>query len=98
MEGDSTTYRWVRIDAKMKTNMPEASHMGVIAIESPNHGNVLWIRLDRDVHRIGFAMTPKLLAKYPNGITQDEAVQEAIESVKPYTLEVERVDWWTNYG
>ncbi len=96
MDTDSTLYEWIRIDAKIVTDMPDAD-LGIASIESKNHGNVLWIKLDRDAHRIGFALNPKLLEKYPNGITQDQAVEEAIESMKPFKLEVQRLDWWTHY-
>jgi len=96
MEGNETTYRWVRLDGRIKTDMPEPN-LVFAALETKKHGNVLWVRLDRDAHRIGFALTPSLQAKYPNGITQEEAISEAVESVKPFQLEVERLDWWTQY-
>ncbi|KAK7754520.1 hypothetical protein SLS62_003540 [Diatrype stigma] len=88
---------WVRIDGRMKTNMPE-TNLAFGSIESQTHGNVLWVKLDRDAHRIGFALTPSLQAKYPDGLTQEDVVREATESLKPFTLEIERVDWWTQYN
>lgn len=96
MEGNDTTYRWVRIDGRMKTNMPE-TNLVFGSLETKTHGNVLWVRLDRDAYRIGFALTPSLQAKYPNGLTQEDVVKEAVESLKPFALEIERVDWWTQY-
>lgn len=96
MQGNETDYRWVRIDGKIKTNMPETD-LVFGALETKSHGNVLWAKLDRDASRIGFALTPTLQAKYPNGITQDEALAEAAECMKPFTFEMERLDWWTQY-
>ncbi|KPM42379.1 hypothetical protein AK830_g4175 [Neonectria ditissima] len=93
---DSTTYEWVRIDGKLSTDMPGAD-IGFASVETLNHGNILWVKLERDAHRIGFALTPSLLAKYPKGITKEEAVKEAIEGMKPFKLEIERLDWWTHY-
>ncbi|RYP39902.1 hypothetical protein DL767_002021 [Monosporascus sp. MG133] len=97
MEGNETTYRWVRIDGRMKTNMPEPN-LVFGSLETKTHGNVLWAKLDRDAYRIGFALTPSLQAKYPNGLTQEDVVQEAADCLKPFTLEIERVDWWTQYN
>ncbi|CAG9977247.1 unnamed protein product [Clonostachys byssicola] len=96
LDSESTTYEWIRIDGKLVTDMPGAD-LGFASIETPHHGNVLWVKLERDAHRIGFALTPALLARYPNGITQDEAVKEAVECMRPFKLDVERLDWWTHY-
>jgi phenol 2-monooxygenase len=35
--------------------------------------------------------------KYPDGINEEQVIYEAKESMKPFTLEVERLDWWTQY-
>jgi len=96
MEADDTTHRWVRVDGKMNTDMPDAN-IGLGAIESPIHGHVLWVKLDRDAHRIGFSLTPPLQAKYADGMTQEQAVQEAIVAMRPFKLDIERVDWWVSY-
>ncbi|KAJ4142439.1 hypothetical protein NW754_009882 [Fusarium falciforme] len=93
---DPTTHEWIRIDGKMTTDMPD-SNIGFASIETEHHGNILWVKLDRDTYRVGFALTPALLAKYPNGITQDEASKEATEGMKPFKLEFDRLDWWTHY-
>ena len=76
--------------------MPDAN-IGFAAIESPHHSNVLWVKLDEDAHRIGFALTEALLAKYPDSLTKEDAIKEAHNSVKPFTLDIERLDWWTQY-
>ncbi|KAF2994921.1 hypothetical protein E8E13_000760 [Curvularia kusanoi] len=96
MEGSNTVFQWIRMDGKMKTSMPDAN-IGFAAVETAQHGNVLWVKLDEDAHRIGFAVTPPLLAKYPNGITEQDAIKEAGEAMKPFTLQIERLDWWTQY-
>jgi phenol 2-monooxygenase (NADPH) len=46
MEGDSpdAPLKWVRIDAVIKTNMPDA-RKGSATLESPTHGNVLYVHL-----------------------------------------------------
>ncbi|KAL4734370.1 pentachlorophenol 4-monooxygenase [Aspergillus similis] len=96
-EGDRTPHRWVRIDGRFKTNMPDAD-LGFASIESKNHGNVLWVQLDHGVKRIGFAMTTEMLAKYGDRLTEEDAKQEAVKSMEPFTLDFESVDWWTLYS
>ncbi|KAL5050245.1 hypothetical protein BDW71DRAFT_203646 [Aspergillus fruticulosus] len=96
-EGERTPYRWVRIDGRLKTNMPDAD-LGFASIESKHHGNVLWVQLDHGVKRIGFAMTEEMLAKYGDRLTEEDAKKEAIKSMEPFTLEFESIDWWTLYS
>jgi phenol 2-monooxygenase len=76
--------------------MPDAD-LGFASIESKSHGNVLWVQLDHGVKRIGFAMTDEMLAKYGDRLTEEDAKQEAIKSMEPFTLEFETVEWWTLY-
>ena len=97
MLGDDTAHRWIRMDAKIKTDMPDPDG-GLGSIEMKEHGNVLWVKLDRDAHRIGFALRPNVQAAYPDGPTEEVVIAEAIETMKPFKLEVERLDWWTSYG
>jgi phenol 2-monooxygenase len=94
--GDSTALKWFRIDAVVKTNMPGA-RVGLASIESPTHGNVLWMALDHGRTRIGFALPPNLAEKYGANITEEEAKEEAKKAVAPFNLEFEHVDWWTLY-
>ncbi|TQB69373.1 hypothetical protein MPDQ_001953 [Monascus purpureus] len=96
-EGDHTNFKWVRIDGQFKTNMPDAD-VGWASIESKSHGNVLWVQLDNGAKRIGFAMTPEMLAKYGEKLTEEQAKAEAVKSMEPFTLEFERIDWWTLYS
>ncbi|KAL7956201.1 FAD binding domain-containing protein [Trichoderma compactum] len=95
MEGDETTYKWIRIDGKVKTDMPD-HNTGFAAIEGNTHGTVLWLKLDGDAHRVGFAIPSHLQEKYPEGPNEVEVVKEAISAVFPFKLEVERVGWWTH--
>ncbi|KAH9909865.1 FAD/NAD(P)-binding domain-containing protein [Xylariomycetidae sp. FL2044] len=96
MEGDDTPYQWVRLDGRMKTDMPMPD-IPVATFETENHGYALWVKLEGDASRIGFTVTPALKAKYPNGLDQESAIQEAKNCLLPFHLEVERVDWWTLY-
>lgn len=96
MQGSDTTYKWIRIDGRVKTNMPEPN-LSFASIYTETHGSVLWVKLDGDAVRIGFALNAALQAKYPDGPTQEQAVKEAADAIYPLTLEFERVDWWTYY-
>ncbi|CAG7925151.1 unnamed protein product [Penicillium olsonii] len=95
--GDHTDFKWVRIDGHFKTNMPDAD-LGFASIESRSHGNVLWVQLDHGVKRIGFAMTDEIIAKYGGKLTEEQAKEEAVRSMEPFTLEFDSVDWWTLYS
>lgn len=96
MEGNDTTYRWVRVDGLVKSDVPEPD-VSFASVESPSHGLVLWAKLDRDAHRIGFSLSPRLAEKYPDGLTEEQAVHEAVEAMKPFKVEIERLDWFTHY-
>ncbi|KAH9906565.1 FAD binding domain-containing protein [Xylariomycetidae sp. FL2044] len=93
-EGSTSEDKWVRVDGLIKTNLPKPRTY--CSIESPTHGNVLWAALDRGATRIGYAFTEARANTYEN-FDEAAAVKEAIASVKPFTLEFERVDWWTIY-
>jgi phenol 2-monooxygenase len=80
----------------MKAGIPEPDLM-FASMETKTHGNVLWLRLDNDAHRIGYALTPRLQEKYPDGPSQEEAIEEAKLALQPFSLEIERLDWWTFY-
>ena len=89
--------QWVRLDAIVKTDMPEA-RSGSSAIESPTHGHVLWVALDKNVTRIGYALSPELIKKYGRQMTQEQAMYEARAAVAPFTLEFVKVEWYTVYA
>ncbi|KAL4809130.1 pentachlorophenol 4-monooxygenase [Aspergillus unguis] len=96
-EGESTAYKWVRLDGIFKTNMPD-SDLGFASIESKNHGNVLWVQLDHGAKRIGFAMSGDMLAKYGNEPCEEDVKAEAVKAMEPFSLVIEKVDWWTLYS
>ncbi|KAH8894345.1 hypothetical protein GQ53DRAFT_643595 [Thozetella sp. PMI_491] len=95
-EGLETEYRWIRVDLNLKTDMPDAD-LGVGSLETKTHGNVLWQKLNRDLYRIGFVVTPALKEKLGDNVTQEQAVAEAIEAVKPFKVEPGHVEWFTVY-
>ncbi|KAI0149776.1 FAD binding domain-containing protein [Hypoxylon sp. NC0597] len=93
-EGSASEDRWVRIDGQIKTNMPKPR--SYCSIESPTHGNVLWVALDHGATRIGYAFTDDRAKAYSR-FDETAAIEEAIAAVKPFHIEFERVDWWTIY-
>lgn len=93
-DGSSSEDKWVRIDGVFETDMPKPRSYA--AIESPTHGNVLWAALNHGATRIGFAYTTKRQKGY-KVFDQQAAVNEAIASVKLFSLEFKTVDWWTIY-
>ncbi|KAI2471361.1 FAD binding domain-containing protein [Annulohypoxylon bovei var. microspora] len=93
-EGSAGEDKWVRIDGQIKTDLPKPR--SYCSIESPTHGNVLWVALDHGATRIGYAFTDDRANAYPK-FNEDAAVKEAIAAVKPFNIEFERVDWWTIY-
>lgn len=94
--GDSTGMKWFRIDAVIKTDIPD-HRSGLLSIESQAHGNVLWMALDHGRTRIGFALPQKLFEKYGTNLTEEQAKEEAKKAVAPFKLEFKHVDWWTLY-
>ncbi|SPN99132.1 uncharacterized protein DNG_02167 [Cephalotrichum gorgonifer] len=92
-EGDTTQDKWIRIDGKVKTNLPTPRSYG--SLESPTHGNVLWAPLDRGVTRIGYVFSPEQEKACQGNLTQEIIIREAISAVKPFHLEYENVDWST---
>lgn len=95
--GQHKDRHWVRIDGLVRTNIPEA-RQAFGAIESPTHGQVLWVPLDHGATRVGYVLNDKLFEKYGRKMTQEQAVFEAKEAVAPFELEFVRVDWHTVYG
>ncbi|KAH7325617.1 FAD binding domain-containing protein [Stachybotrys elegans] len=94
-EGDTSEDKWIRIDGLVETDMPLNRSYG--AIESKTHGNVLWAPLDHGATRIGYAYTPEIAKKYPGGVTEEVAIKEALEGMKPFKVEFKEVHWWTLY-
>lgn len=95
--GSPTPIKWVRMDGVVKTDMPDHS-LGFASLESPTHGNVLWVALDHGRSRIGFALNPELQKKYGDSMTEEQVMAEARVAMKPFKVEFSRLDWHTVYG
>lgn len=93
--GLTTADKWVRVDGLVETNVPRPRTY--CAIESPTHGNVLWVGLDRGRTRIGYAFTQDREKAY-EVFDEAAAVKEAIAAVKPFDVTFLTVDWWTIYS
>ncbi|KAJ7671549.1 FAD binding domain-containing protein [Mycena polygramma] len=96
--GERTTHRWIRMDARVKTNMPNPRCLN--SIDSKFHGQILWCPIDDGLTRIGYVFSQALLEKYGGveGVTQKVAMKEAIEALQPFELEFLEVSWFTIYG
>ncbi|KAI1639007.1 FAD binding domain-containing protein [Biscogniauxia mediterranea] len=95
-EGSTTEDKWVRVDGLVRTDLPKPR--SYCAIESPTHGNVLWVALDRGRTRIGYAFPcGDGGGGEPSEFDEAAAVRGAAEAVRPFSLAFERVDWWTMY-
>ncbi|KAJ6625383.1 FAD binding domain-containing protein [Mycena sp. CBHHK59/15] len=96
--GERTTHRWIRMDARVKTNMPNPRCLN--SIDSKSHGQILWCPIDDGLTRIGYVFSQALLEKYGGveGVTQEVAVKEAIQALQPFEVEFVEVDWFTIYG
>ncbi|KAJ7039646.1 FAD binding domain-containing protein [Mycena alexandri] len=96
--GERTTHRWIRMDARVKTNMPNPRCLN--SIDSKFHGQILWCPIDNGLTRIGYVFSQALLEKYGGieGVTQEVAVKEAIQALQPFQVEFLEVDWFTIYG
>ncbi|KAJ7352377.1 FAD binding domain-containing protein [Mycena albidolilacea] len=96
--GERTTHRWIRMDARVKTNMPNSRCLN--SIDSKFHGQILWCPIDDGLTRIGYVFSQALLEKYGGieGVTQEVAMKEAIQALEPFELEFVDVHWFTIYG
>ncbi|KAF7317091.1 Pentachlorophenol 4-monooxygenase [Mycena chlorophos] len=96
--GERTTHRWVRMDARVQTNMPNPRCLN--SIDSASHGQILWCPIDNGLTRIGYVFSQALLEKYGGveGVTQDVAVEEAKAALAPFEVEFQHVEWFTIYG
>lgn len=94
--GTNTSTDWVRIDGDFETNMPD-SDIGFASIEFKNHGNIVWVQLDKGENCIGFALNDEMSAKYGYSMTDEQAKEEAIKAMEPFTLEIKNVNWHTLY-
>ncbi|KGO37803.1 Monooxygenase, FAD-binding [Penicillium expansum] len=94
-EGDTTQDKWIRVDGKVKTDLP--TPRDYVSIQSANHGNILWAPLDHGVTRIGFVYNEEQELRCNGNLTEEVVVREAVAAMKPFHVEFESVDWWTLY-
>ncbi|KAH9918655.1 FAD binding domain-containing protein [Fomitopsis serialis] len=95
--GTNSNHRWVRMDAVVRTDMPH-SRRGGVAIESIEHGNVLWTPIDNGRTRIGFVCPQHLFGQNGESPTAEVIMAEAKKAVRPFTLDFVELDWWTVYA
>ncbi|KAF7330259.1 Pentachlorophenol 4-monooxygenase [Mycena venus] len=62
--GERTMHRWIRMDARVKTNMPNPRCLN--SIDSKFHGQILWCPIDDGLTRIGYVFSQALLEKLWN--------------------------------
>ncbi|EEB95644.1 hypothetical protein MPER_05349, partial [Moniliophthora perniciosa FA553] len=96
-DGEHTKNRWIRMDAKVKTNMPNPRCLN--SIDSRSHGQILWCPTDNGLTRIGYVFSQTLLKKYGGveGVTREVAMEEAKKALEPFELEFEDMQWFTIY-
>ncbi|KIJ38975.1 hypothetical protein M422DRAFT_33024 [Sphaerobolus stellatus SS14] len=88
--GAQSAFKWIRLDATIRTNMP-APRSFAVSIESPTHGNVLWLPVDNGRTRIG-VVWPK------DTEPSDETIKEEVKkAVHPFEVEFDTLDWWSVY-
>jgi len=85
------------MDAVVRTDMPH-SRRGGVAIESIQHGNVLWTPTDNGRTRIGFVCPQHLFGQNGELPTAEAIMAEAKKAVRPFTLDFVELDWWTVYA
>ncbi|KAJ4495715.1 FAD binding domain-containing protein [Lentinula edodes] len=97
-EGEHTQSRWIRMDARVTTDMPNPRCLN--SIDSASHGQILWCPIDNGLTRIGYVFSGSLIEKYGGveGVTQEVAMVEAKQALHPFKLEFLSVDWFTIYG
>ena len=96
-EGTKINKHFIRIDGIIKTNIPNP-RQGLISIDSPSHGSILYACLDHGRTRIGFKFPDKMYEDLGANISQEDVVREAKIAMRPWELDFETVDWWTAYS
>lgn len=97
--GTTTPHKWIRLDAVIKTNMPfDSNRSKIVAVESREYGNVLWLPVDNGRTRIGFVCPDDVYGEDGSTISEEAVMTSAQNAVKPFTLEFQKLDWWTVYS
>lgn len=85
--------------ALIKTNMPSPRSLN--SVQSADHGLLLWCPIDGGRTRIGYVFSEKLQRKWGTvdgqNVSEEAIMEEARKAVEPFTLEFEKVDWFTIY-
>ena len=95
--GSKINKHFIRIDGIIKTNIPNP-RQGLISIDSPSHGSILYACLDHGRTRIGFKFPEKMYEELGANISKEDVVREAKIAMQPWKLDFETVDWWTAYS
>ncbi|ORY35308.1 FAD binding domain-domain-containing protein [Naematelia encephala] len=95
-EGERSASKWIRMDALVKTNMPNSRMLN--SVQSDTHGLVLFCPIDEGKTRIGYVYNDSLKEKYGDQVTAEIAMEEAKKAVAPFSLEFVTLDWHTLYG
>jgi phenol 2-monooxygenase len=85
--------------ALIKTNMPSPRSLN--SVQSADHGLLLWCPIDGGRTRIGYVFSEKLQQKWGTvdgqNVSEEAIMEEARKAMEPFTLEFEKVDWFTIY-
>ncbi|KAF8591269.1 hypothetical protein K439DRAFT_1558153 [Ramaria rubella] len=95
--GVASPFRWIRMDAIVRTDMP-SGRKGGVSIESPSHGNILWTPTDNGRTRIGFICPEELFGENGEDLDANSIMIEAQKALRPFSLEFVELDWWTAYA
>ncbi|KAK4046930.1 hypothetical protein OIV83_005721 [Microbotryomycetes sp. JL201] len=98
MLGEQTDYVWGVLDAVPVTNFPDIRSR--CAIHSANAGSVMVIPQERDLVRLYIQLPVKVKpGEYldRSKVTPQTILESARAILHPYTLETERIEWFTGY-
>ncbi|KAF9648655.1 hypothetical protein BDM02DRAFT_3155659 [Thelephora ganbajun] len=100
MEGEQTEYIWGVIDTVPETNFPDIRNRCVIHSES---GSCMVIPREGDKVRLYIQLSDKQVVDSATGrvdkgrVSTDHLLQAVKKIIKPYTIDVREIEWWTIY-
>ncbi|GAA5853834.1 hypothetical protein JCM8547_007467 [Rhodosporidiobolus lusitaniae] len=99
MVGEQTNYVWGVLDMVPLTNFPDIRAR--CAIHSANAGSVMVIPQERDLVRLYIQLPiqvkPGERLKDKEAVTPESILATARKILHPYTLDAEKIDWFTGY-
>ncbi|KAM0755127.1 phenol hydroxylase from Trichosporon Cutaneum [Meredithblackwellia eburnea MCA 4105] len=98
MIGEQTDYIWGVLDLEPLTNFPDIRSR--CAIHSANSGSVMVIPQERDLVRLYIQLPVKVKpGEYLDRtkVTPESIMDSARKIMYPYTLESDRIEWFTGY-